>query len=211
MVGPCYVVICINLLSTLVGILEFPNLVKLPKFTFNAGKNRKHIFLHFVQTDTFWKQQVNKVDIFSSHLLPSTTLSQSVWLVSKQKLQPRQCWLFMLDNGPSSVPVDHSSAYFLPVFFCLLQSRSTCHQNHFWHRSSLWNLVLVKFELTTYHKDCPEIWIFFFQGKENPKVFCSWYFQSSFKFCLKKIQVKPTQCKKMPQLMNWIRFDKFWF
>ena len=46
LVGVCYVVICINLLSTLVGILEFPNLVKLPKFTFNAGKNRKHIFIH---------------------------------------------------------------------------------------------------------------------------------------------------------------------
>ena len=51
-VGACCVVICINLLSTLVGILEFPNLVKLPKFTFNSKKEcstyyeikSKHIF-----------------------------------------------------------------------------------------------------------------------------------------------------------------------
>ena len=49
LVGACYVVICINLLSTLVGILEFPNLVKLPKFTSNGRKNSKDIFIHFVR------------------------------------------------------------------------------------------------------------------------------------------------------------------
>ena len=45
LVGACYVVICINLLSTLVGILEFPNLVKLPKFTSN-GRKKRNIFLY---------------------------------------------------------------------------------------------------------------------------------------------------------------------
>ena len=81
LVGACYVVICINLLSTLVGILEFPNLVKLPKFTSNSRKKRNIILYissdrHALKGSKSIKSPFKAQHIKGYDLLPSTTLSQ---------------------------------------------------------------------------------------------------------------------------------------
>ena len=126
MVGACYVVICINLLSTLVGILEFPNLVKLPKFTSN-GREKRKIFLYISSDRHTLKNQSKSMksplklqQIKGFYLLNVFGIDhpESVfgWCLNKGK-RPRQCFLFTLNNATSCVPVDHYSAYFYLVWF----------------------------------------------------------------------------------------------
>ena len=93
MVGACRVVICINLLSTLVGILEFPNLVKLPKFTFNAGKIRK-ISLYIFSKQTHSKNSKVQRIVFVTFVAIDHGLSQCLVGVETKASRPRQCWLF---------------------------------------------------------------------------------------------------------------------
>ena len=117
LVGACYVVICINLLSTLVGILEFPNLVKLPKFTSN-GREKRKIFLyissdrHALKNSKSVKSpfKVQQIKVF--YLLTFVGIDHHElvfgWCLNKGK-RPRQCFLFTLNNATSCVPVDHYS------------------------------------------------------------------------------------------------------
>ena len=133
MVGACYVVICINLLSTLVGILEFPNLVKLPKFTSN-GREKRKIFLHIsldrhaLKNSKSVKSPFKVQQIKGFYLLNVFGIDhpESVfgWCLNKGK-RPRQCFLFTLNNATSCVPVDHYSVPRL-IFFFLIYSVTQC-------------------------------------------------------------------------------------